>query len=261
MVLSFYEGIKELMPKIGGISPDRNILKCGYSPSEDDAVTFTYSDNPEELFKSIKVKPYPNLKFKKSVEHFLWSGYAEDEKNQGTTSELEIIYKDNDIYSRQALFGDVEVNSIHFDSDKKIKYRVRKKVSDTEFDDKGNPITKEYYFITDYNRIKEGMIKINPFKLYSDESLYYAAIVKYNDKPVIYLEILKNNNIGRFIKEWIDIKTGISLRTETFNPNASLNEVFVLDELNYGDFEPDYKDIFEDKEYTDITIYDEYYEE
>ncbi len=251
MVLSFDKNIVELMPKIGGISPKRDMITYTYIPTKEDAVQFTNSDNPKELFDSIRVNPYPNFKITKKAEHYMWFSYDEMAQNMGTSSDIEIIFKNGDIYKNQTYYMKGS-NISYYNSSTGLLYEIEKTEDELELDDNGNPMFYENYDITNYNIIKDRVPTINPVVLKDDEKLRFAAITEYKEKPVIYLEIIGTE---KFRKEWIDIKTGVSLRTEIYFDDGAIDEAFEVTDIRMGDF--NFEDIkeFENKIYCDDTLY------
>ncbi len=238
MMFSFDKELIESMEKEYKLSPRRDIMSYDYISKADDRMDWNTSDN-------IGVKAYPNLKILGVNTYYEWKDGSPSIK----AASMEKILQDGNYYEKEVYEEASKINLFHYDKESKLGEKIHKIAYDVAAD--GKVLYTEENGYINYNLMKGYIPSINPLERQPDETIRFIEVTKYNDKPVIYLEIIESN---AFKKEWVDIKTGIVLREEKYNEQGLITVVYELEKIEFDDVSIDYYNEFYDAQFRDITI-------
>jgi len=251
-IFSYNEEKVAIAVEKGFESPVSQIDRYDYTPKESDTINFTSEKDSLGLEESLKHKGFSGLEVIYDRTQYKWRDFSGDLDVTESKRNITVKLKGESIFETDIL-DDYQKFYRYFDENKGLYYEVSDFMVGNYLDENAELTNERTGNCANYNGI-EGLQAptYNPLVNQKGEEAINHYITVLNDKPCVYIETIFNENLH---KKWIDIESGVLVKSLVFNNEGLIIEKKVATSLTKKDIDDSVFAEPRDIEFKDITLF------
>ncbi len=234
-IVEFDKEKVEKAKNIVGAEPYRDVETFAYKGKKGDAVTFKVDKNPQKMWDSVKISKTKGLEFKTKEDKYTWAEFGDDLDYSKEELVSTVKIKGDSFYQELEVLDNYEEYYRYFDENEGIHYEI----IDIYFGDltKDKSQLEKQTFASVYNMpIVEKVLGFSKSKSnyapgflgISNGKTTFCTVSTLDGKPTIYREI---TGMKSFAKEWIDIETGVTVKSILFNEKGLATNLEIVENI------------------------------